>query len=127
MRKKKDKKSKTASDSAKLTWRRTEIAKKHFKRIYGKNYETYHKGWPDFIALNRKTGTFLFIECKRENEIKDKVNKILSYEQDKVRKILERIGKKKFRYEIWFFENKRGSKKIVKKAFCDENNLVFLN
>ncbi len=108
-----------------LAWERIEAAEKEFKRFHGKDYVTYRSGWPDFIAINRKTGTFYFVECKREDEIRDRVDKILTLEQNEVRKILEKISKKKFRYEIWFFENKKGSKRIVKKAFCDGNKLVF--
>lgn len=117
-------KSKLHSNSAKLTWARTEMVEKQFKTMYGKDYETYSKGWPDFIAFNKETGNFYFVECKREDEIDNKVNKILSYEQNQVRKILERICKKRFRYEIWFFGKKKGSRKIVRKAFCDKDNLV---
>ena len=115
-------KHKTQKDAAVLTWQRTKAAEKEFKKIY-KNYETYHRGWPDFIAFNKR-GNFYFVECKVINEFRDNVSDVLGYEQNKVRKILEKISKKKFHYEIWFFENKKGSKGIVKKAFCDGNKLV---
>lgn len=114
-----------ASKAARLTWERTKTAKKRLKDMYGEDYEVYHSGWPDLIAFNRKTGTFYFVECKRENEIKPDVSEMLRGDQDKLRKILERVGKKKSRYEIWFFENKKGSTKIVKRGFCDGNKLHF--
>lgn len=116
---------KKQSEAAKLTWERTKAAEKNFRKKYGKDWATYSRGWPDFIAFNKKTGDFCFVECKRKNEIRDRADKILKDEQNKIKRILEKIVKKRLRYEIWFFENKKGSKKIVKKAFCDINKLHF--
>ena len=41
-------------------------------------------------------------------------------------KALKKGFKDKFRYEIWFYESKKGSTKIVKKAIINDNKLEFI-
>ena len=122
---KKKSQSEIARGAANLTWRRTTVGMEEFKIIHGNDYETFCKGWPDFVAYNKLSGEYRFIELKRENQIREKIEWILTEQQNKVRKILEKISGNKSCYEIWFFENKKGSEKIVKKAVCKGNKLEF--
>jgi hypothetical protein len=103
------------SEAAKLGHLRTEIAKKELAKILGRDFHYLSKGYPDVTAFNPKTGTFYFVECKSEKEM----GKPLSPEQEKMKRILNRICKKGNNYEVWYFSDKKGEKdKILVKCFC---------
>jgi hypothetical protein len=86
-------------------------------------FSVLRTGWPDLIAF-RNNRNYYFIECKRIDEKSNRVDEILKPEQNEMRRILERLGRTKMRYEIWFFESKPGSTRLVEKAFCHGNDLV---
>jgi len=108
--------------AAQTTWKRTAKAERELKKELGSKYRTLHQGWPDVVAFRKDTGTFYFVECKRISEKRDAVDKILRPEQNEVRRMLRRIIKK-MKYDIWFFEDKPGSTRIVEKAFTEGNKL----
>jgi len=111
------KKKNPAMKAANLAWKRIEAAMRSFRLRY-EDYEVYSKGWPDLLGFNRKTGTFYFIECKRIDQAADP----LTEDQQKVRKILKKIGKIE-NYDVWFFDNKVGSTKIIARAFYSGDKL----
>jgi len=101
------------SKAATLAHMRTKTGKEELKRNLGNNYEVLSSGYPDITAFNPKTGTFYFVELKREKEI----GKPLRPEQEKMRRILTRITKKS-QYEVWYFSDKKGEQdKIIVKCF----------
>ena len=113
-------KSQFAKKAADLGHSRTKIAKAELQKLLGKDYEVLSKGYPDITAFNMKTGTFYFVELKRESEI----GKPLRPEQEKMKRILDRISGKK-KYEVWYFSDKPGEKdKILVKCFYSGNKIV---
>lgn len=96
------------SEAADLGHLRTEIAKKEAKKQYGNDFEVLSQGYPDITAFNTKTGTFYFVEAKSEKEM----GKPLRPEQEKIRKILERISKKT-QYEVWYFSDGENEKEKI--------------
>ena len=111
--------SQVAKKAAELAHLRTKIAKAELQKMLGKDYEVLSKGYPDITAFNPKTGTFYFVELKSEREI----GKPLRPEQEKIKKILDRISGKK-KYEVWYFSDKPGEKdKILVKCFYFGNKI----
>jgi len=111
------KKKNSAVEAANTARKRIEAAKRSFRLLY-EGYEVHSRGWPDLLGFNRKTGTFYFIECKRIDEAADP----LTEDQQKVRKILKKIGKVE-NYDVWFFDKKKGSTKIIARAFYSRDRL----
>ena len=111
--------SEVARDAARLAHFRTKIAKQELQQMLGKDYEILSKGYPDITAFNSKTKTFYFVELKHESEI----GKPLRPEQEKMKRILDRITRKK-KYEVWYFSDKPGEKdRILVKCFYSENKI----
>lgn len=98
---------------------RTRVAKAELQELLGENFEIVSKGYPDITAFNPKTGTFYFVELKREKEI----GKSLRPQQEKIKRILDRISGKK-KYEVWYFSDKEGEKdKVLVKCFYSRNKI----
>jgi hypothetical protein len=113
-------KSQVAKKAADLGHLRTKVAKAELQELLGEDYEVLSKGYPDITAFNMKTGTFYFVELKRESEI----GKHLRPEQEKMKKILDRISGKK-KYEVWYFSDKPEEKnKILVRCFYSGNKIV---
>jgi len=108
----KQKKSQIARKAAQLGHLRTKAAKEELHKVLGKDFEILSKGYPDITAFNSKTRTFYFIELKSQKEI----GKPLRPEQEKIKKILDKITGKK-QYEVWYFSDVEGEKdKILVKC-----------
>lgn len=56
------------TDAAILAHMRTRIGKKELTKLLGNDYDVLSSGYPDITAFNPKTGTFYFVELKREKE-----------------------------------------------------------
>jgi hypothetical protein len=101
-------KSRTASQAARLAHLRTKVAKARLQKMLGNDFEVLSRGYPDLTAFNSKTGTFYFVELKSEKEI----GKPLRPEQEKIRKILDKITGKK-QYQVWYFSDQPSKKDKV--------------
>ena len=108
-----------AKKAAWLAHFRTKVAKVELQKMLGKDYEVLSRGYPDITAFNPRTGTFYFVELKSESEI----GKPLRAEQEKMKRILDRITGKK-QYEVWYFSDKPGEKdKVLVKCFYSANKI----
>ena len=64
------------------------------KELEYKGYEVFRRGWPDLIAIDKKTGKTRFIEVKP-------VTKKLKPYQLRVKEVFE---KNNLVYEVWYVE-----------------------
>lgn len=71
--------------------------KEIYDRLIEDGYEVYHKGYPDFLAYNQKTGEILFVEVKREYQRKEKRGG-LDKSQAKVLQILSQFHPVRIEY-----------------------------